>query len=132
MTLVVPNVGEVKNLELYLKNENLFLRLYSNNVVPAEGDTLATYTEVSGGGYAQKTLIAANWIVVGGNPSVGTYAAQDFAFTGTTGAPGTIYGYYVADIAGILRWAERFPEAVLPFTPGNGSLIRVTPRFEAS
>ena len=132
MTLVVPNVGEVKALELYLKSENLILRLYSNNITPAEGDTIHTYTQVTGGGYAQKTLTAASWTVTSGNPSSGSYAAQDFEFTGVTGAPGTVYGYYVVDGSNILRWAERFPEGVLPFEPVNGSLIRVTPRFECS
>lgn len=132
MTLIVPNVGEVKALELYLKSENLFLRLYSNNVTPGESDTIATYTQVSGGGYAQKTLTAASWTVSSGNPSSGLYAAQDFEFTGATDAPGTVYGYYVVDGSNILRWAERFPEGVLPFSPVLGSLIRVTPRFEAS
>lgn len=132
MTLIVPNVGEVKALELYLKSVDLFLRLYSNNIVPGESDTLATYTEVSGGGYAEKTLTAATWVITPGNPSAGLYAAQDFSFSGGTGLPGTVYGYYVVDAANILRWAERFPEGVLPFSPSAGNLIRVTPRFEAS
>lgn len=132
MTLVVPNVGEVENLELYLKSEDLFLRLYSNNVTPGESDTAATYTQVAGGGYAQKTLTAASWVITSGNPSFGSYAAQDFTFTGVTSAPGTIYGYYVVDAGGILRFAERFPAGVVPFSPILNSLIRVTPRFEAS
>lgn len=132
MTLIVPNVGEVNNLESFLKSANLTLKLYSNNITPAETDTAVTYTEVTGGGYVAKTLIAASWTITSGNPSFGSYAAQDFTFTGATGAPGTIYGYFVVDALNVLRWAERFPAGVVPFSPINGSLIRVIPRFEAS
>ena len=132
MTLVVPNVGEVLALEKYLEEEDLTLKLYSNNVVPAESNTAASFTEVSGGGYASKTLDKDNWTITSGAPSFGSYAAQDFTFTGVTDAPGTIYGYYVVDAANVLRWAERFSESVVPFEPVNGSLIRITPRFEAS
>lgn len=132
MSIVVPNVGEAKNLELYLNGQNLLLRLFSNNVTPGETDTAATFTEVAGGGYGQKTLLAGSWVVTSGNPSIGTYAQQVFTFTGPTNAPGTIYGYYVVDGTGILRWAERFPSAVLPLTPIAGSTIRITPNFQCS
>ena len=49
MTLVVPNVGEVRALE-HILDESLTLKLYSNNITPSETDTASTYTEVSGGG----------------------------------------------------------------------------------
>ena len=127
---MIPNVAEVKNLQKIL-NQNIKLRLYSNNVVPAEGDTLSTYTEVSGGGYAFKTLTFANWTIVAGAPTTASYANQDFNFTGVTGAPGVIYGYYMEDADGILMGSERFPESILPFTPINGSLIRITPKYKA-
>jgi len=29
-------------------------------------------------------------------------------------------------------WAERFPAAVVPFTPVVGSLVEVTPKFTGS
>ena len=132
MTLVVPNVGEVLALEQYLESEDLFMRLYSNNVTPGETDTAATYTQVAGGGYAQKTLDKDNWTIVAGAPSTGTYAQQVWNFTGATTAPGTIYGIYVVDAAGVLRWAERFGASIVPFSPIAGSTIRYTPVFSAS
>ncbi len=132
MSIVVPNVGEQVALNEFLKSGNLTLKLYSNNVTPGETDTAATYTEVSGGGYVAKTLVAANWSVTPGNPSIATYAQQTFAFSGPTNAPGTIYGYYVVDASNVLRWAERFPASVVPFSPISGSSIRVTPEFECS
>lgn len=132
MSIVVPNVGEEVVLDKYVDEEVLTLKLFSNNVVPAETDTAATYTEVTGGGYSSKALAAGSWTVTPGNPSVATYAQQIFAFTGPTTAPGTIYGYYVVDVLNVLRWAERFPAANVPLTPVSGSSIRITPRFECS
>ena len=132
MTLVVPNVGEQSALNKLL-NQNLTLKLFSNNITPGETDTAASYTEVSGGGYASKPLTFANWTVTPGAPTAALYnAAQDFSFTGATGAPSTIYGYYIVDGSNVLILAERFAPAVVPFTPIAGSLIRITPRIEAS
>lgn len=125
MTLVVPNVGEVIVLDEFLAG-TLTLKLFSNDIIPGELDTASSYDEVSGGGYSSKSINFAGWTITPGDPSTATYAAQDFSFTGVTNAPGTVYGYYLVDGSNVLRWAERFPEAVLPFTPGNGSLVRVT------
>lgn len=127
MTLIVPNVAEIIAMNSFLNNA-LSLRLYSNNITPASGNTAATYTQVSGGGYAAKSLSFASWSVTSGDPTVALYTAQNFSFTGPTSAPGTIYGYYIVDSGGVLRWAERFP--IVPFTPIVGSLIRITPRIQ--
>lgn len=132
MSIVVPNVGEDIVLQRYLKNGPLTLKLYSNNYTPVEGSTAANFTEVVGGGYGAKTLAAASWAITPGDPTVGLYAQQTFAFTGPTNAPGTIYGYYVVDASNVVLWAERFPASVIPFSPIAGSSIRVTPRFECS
>jgi hypothetical protein len=128
MTLFIPEVSEVTMLQKIL-NQDLYLRLYSNNVTPANGDTAASYTEVAGGGYSQFTLTYANWTITGGNPTVALYSNfQDWNFTGTTNAPGTVYGYYVVQVSdGKLVYSERFP--VVPFTPVLNSLIRIRPRF---
>lgn len=127
-----PNVAEVLLLEQFLEAEDLTLKLFSNNVTPAEGDTAATYIVVAGGGYANIVLDKDLWTITGNDPSDGTYAAQDFTFTSVTNAPGTIYGYYIVDAANVLRGAERFDAGVVPFTPVNGSLIRITPRLQVS
>lgn len=132
MAIVVPNAFEVLVLEWILNNVNLSLRLYSNDYTPVEGSTLASFTEVAGGGYTPKTLTAGGWTVTAGDPSFGTYAQQIFNFTGATNAPGTIYGYFILDPSNVVRWAERFPGANVPFTPISGSSIKINPRFEAS
>lgn len=128
----VPNVAEVIAATQFLKTGDLTLKLFSNNVTPAEGNTAASYTEVAGGGYVAKTLVAANWTITSGDPTTGTYAAQDFAFTGPTNAPGTIYGYFIVDGSNVLRGEERFGAGVVPFTPVLGSLIRITPKLQIS
>lgn len=130
MSLVVPSERALIILTDYLTNA-LTLRLFSNNITPAVGDLAASYTEVAGGGYANKPLTLANWTIAAGDPSSALYnATQEWTFTGTTTAPGTIYGYYVTrDSDGKLLWAERFPASAVPFTPQAGSIIRLLPRI---
>lgn len=131
MAIVVPNAVEVAVLTFLFLNLHK-MRLFSNNITPAEADTLASFTEVTGGGYAEINLHAANWTKTPGSPSVALYdSIQQWLFTGVTGGPGTVYGYYVVDnVTGLLRYSERFP--VVPFIPVNGARIRFTPRFECA
>lgn len=126
MTLVIPTASKTKQLQELL-NRALTLRLYSNNRVPAAGDTASSYTEVSGGGYTAFPLVYATWAIASG---IANYPSHDFNFTSATSAPGTVYGYYITDVDGALRWAERFEESVLPFTVAVGSLIRVKAHIE--
>lgn len=132
MSIVVPNVGEQIVLQGYLQSGPLTLKLYSNNYTPVEGSTAANFTEVVGGGYVAKTLATAGWTITAADPSFALYAAQTFGFTGPTNAPGTIYGYFIVDALNVVRYAERFPSAVVPFTPISGSSINITPRLECS
>lgn len=128
---MTPRVAEVKALQKIL-NQSITLHLYGNDVIPAKGDTAATYTEITGGGYVAKSLLYANWSIVSGSPSRASYTHQDFTFTGPIDSPSTIYGYYMLDADGILFGSERFEETVIPFTPVVNSLIRVNPRYSAS
>jgi hypothetical protein len=129
--LVLPNVGEGRVLRDMVTNENFTLKLFTNNITPAETDTAGTYTEASGNGYAAKTLTntvtGGTWVITEGAPSFVTYAQQTFVFTG---ALGNVYGYYVVGaVSGTLRWAERFTDG--PYNiQNNGDEIKVTPRFE--
>lgn len=130
MSIIVPDVGEVEAVTLML-TPNLELKLYSNDKTPAEGDDINDYIEVVGGGYFDRTLILANWTISAAG--IATYTTQDFTFSSTPSGPGTVYGYYVVNpLTGVLRWAERFPEPVLPFTPIADTLIRITPKFQGS
>lgn len=129
MSLIVPDVAEVDALTKIL-TPNLTIRLYSNNVVPIGTSVTASFTEVAGGGYAAKPLVFATWVITAGTPSIAAYPIQTWNFTGATNAPGTIYGYYVTrDSDNLLMWAERFAPGVVPYVPGVGSIITVTPTF---
>lgn len=132
MALIVPDAVEVITLNFLLAGP-LKIRLYGNNKVPAHGDTVAAYTEIVGGGYANKPLIFANWLIVAGEPSSASYnLTQKWTFTGVINSPGSVYGYYVTrNSDNQLMWAERFPSANVPFIPINGSIVQIIPRFFA-
>lgn len=134
--LVVPDVGEVRLLGMALgtlAQEDQTLKLFATNVTPAEGDTASTYTEAAGGGYAAKTLTAANWPdpTTAAGVTSSSYAEQTFTFTGALTTNPTIYGYYVVGaISTVLLWAEL---AGATFTPANnGDTYKVTPKLEAA
>ena len=132
MSLIVTNVQEVAILTTFL-TPALTMRLYGNDRTPAGTDVAANYTEIAGGGYANKPLTFANWTITAGAPSIALYnAVQSWVFTSAINAPSTIYGYYITrDSDGLLMYAERFPAGSVPFTPIAGSVIRVTPRITA-
>ena len=129
MTLVVPNEAEVIALKAVTGNTAAAawtLRLFSNNLTLGSTNVFASFTEVTGGGYAAKSLTAASWTFTPGTPSSAQYAAQTFTFTGATSAPGTIYGYYITDANSKIVLAERLTSP--PFTPAaNGDSVAVTP-----
>lgn len=130
MSQIVTNLLELEVINATLISP-LSLRLYSNNVTPAGTDTLATYTEVTGGGYAAKSLTFASWTIQQTTPPTSAInTSQLWTFTGPTTGPGTIYGYYVVRVSDSkLLWAERFPALLVPFSPIAGSRIAVLPKF---
>lgn len=109
MAILVPNEGEAQMLAIILgkaSSETLQLKLYSNDITPAETDTASTYTEVSGHGYAAQSFSPADFTIAEGAPSIATPTAKTFTFTG---AAGNVYGYYVVGAtSGKVYWAERF------------------------
>lgn len=137
MSLVLADVGADAILKAFFNNvrpaggNNLTLKLFVNDVTPADTDTAATYTEASGGGYAAKTLTNGSWTVATGNdPSDAVYADQAFVFTGPLTTNLTVYGYYVEDADGVLQWSERLGST---FTPeNNGDSLTITPKFQLS
>ena len=138
MSLVLADVGADAILKTYFNNtrpaggNNFTLRLFVNNITPADTDTAATYTEATGGGYAAITLTNGSFTVtVGNDPSDATYAQQTFTFTGALTTNPDIYGYYVTDADGVLIFAER--RAAGTFTPAeNGDTYKVTVAFQLS
>ena len=134
MAILVPDTGEVIALS-YLTGktaatEGLTLRLFQNNITPAEADTAATYTQATFTGYVSLALTPATWTVTGGAPTSATYPQQ--TFTSTAGAQNqSIYGYYLIRTTTLdLVYAERFSDG--PYTiVNNGDAIKVTPTITA-
>lgn len=135
MALVLADVGADLILNTFFNataQQNLLLKLYATDVTPADTDTVATYTEADGGGYAAKTLTNGSWTVAGANdPSDAVYAQQTWTFTGALTTNATVYGYFVTDAAGTtLVYAEKFGTS---FTPANnGDQLKLTPQFQLS
>jgi len=137
MSLTLVDVGADEFLKVYFNNDrpaggnNHTLKLFTNDVTPADTDVAGTYTEATGGGYAAITLTNGSWTVtVGNDPSDAVYAQQTFTFTGALTTNPTVYGYVVEDADGTLVWAEKL---TAPFTPANnGDNIKITPKFQMS
>lgn len=129
MTLRIPNEGEGKLLEYQLGKsaiETFVLRLYTDNHTHAETDTMASFTELSGNGYAAVNLTAANWTVTPGAPTEAVYPQVTFT---STGAWVNVYGYYVTSAtSGKVLWSEAFSDGPYNVT-ASGQSIKVTPKF---
>jgi hypothetical protein len=129
MTLVVPNNGEGTALANFVNKtapEDGVLKLFTNNITPAETDTAATYTEAAWTGYASQALTGAAATVTEGAPSNAAWPQKTFASTADQAAASN-YGYMVVGaVSGKIKWAERFTGA--PYVvQNNGDQIQVIP-----
>lgn len=132
MPLNVPDVGENAILAMVVNKtppQDQYIRLFKNNITPADTDTAGTYTEATFPGYAQISLTGTSW----GTPSGGTitYGSQQI-WTCSGTATDDIYGYYIVQqTSGILLWSER--DASAPVAVRNsGDAIKVTPTISAN
>lgn len=128
MPLVCPDAGEVLLANNWLNKvapQNQTLKLFKNNITPAETDTAAAYTEADFTGYAAIGLTGADWTVTSGAPTSAATAAK--TFTQTAVVSQNIYGYFIVQaVSGTIMVAERFSAA--PFAlANNGDSITVTP-----
>ena len=104
----------------------LILRLFQNNITPAETDVTATYTEATFTGYSSISLTPGSWTVTPGAPTLAAYAQQ--TFTSSAGSQNqSIYGYHMTRTTnGRLAIAERFTDGPYVIV-NNGDAIKVTP-----
>ena len=134
MSIKIPTLSEVTMLEMIL-SQQMTLRLYTNDVTPADEHTAASFTEMTGLNYAAKTLLPDHWDFVSGEEAQAVYQAlQQYIFT--QGIPIKVYGYVVTrNLDDKLMWAERFiPAGTTPidyFVVGNanGDKIEFYPSF---
>lgn len=135
MALVLPSAAEKTVLDFLLgvtTPSNQLLKLFTNNITPADTDVASTYTEMTTLGYVAKTLTKTAWATTAGAtaaPAVSSYAQQTFTFTAGTAV--LVYGYFVVDsTTGLLLWSESFgtPKAV----QNTGDQILITPSITLS
>lgn len=136
MALVVPDVGEVELLKRLLYgnagSENLTLKLFSNNITPAESDTATTYTEATFAGYVAKTLTSsqagATWAIptTAAGVTSSTYQTNQ-VWTISSGSQ-TVYGYYVIGATStVLLFSEAFATAK---ALSSGDTLTITPKIQ--
>lgn len=137
-SLILNDLGAAAILAAYFNNsfasnKDLTLKLFCNNITPADTDTTGTYTEASGGGYAAITLTNGSWTVSQvSSIEQAAYAQQTFSFTGPLTTNLTIYGYYIIDkaVTPNVIYAQLLNA---PMTPANnGDALKVTPIFQLS
>jgi len=130
MSLKVVDVGNKKNLDRLTTawGNNAILKLFKNNITPAAGDTLATYTECDFSGYAASNCTG--WSAAATVSGRASSTAAQKTFTHNTGLTANdIYGYYVVDPdTTTLLWAERDANAPI-HVANNGDAYLVTPVF---
>lgn len=131
MALLVPIVGEnviLENIVNKTAPQNPVLRLFQNNITPADTDTAGTYTESSFSGYASITLAGASWNSAASG-SIAYSAQQTITCSGA--ASQSVYGYYITQVtSGILMWAERDASAPFPIA-NSGDAVKITPAITA-
>jgi hypothetical protein len=114
MAFIVPDVGEVLNLETLLANllEGALMHLYGNVVAIGPGTVLGDFEEMAFAGYDVVTLTGWGPVAIDG-ASQATSAAPKAIFTPTAVAgTGDVYGYYLTDAGGgDLIGAEAFLDA---------------------
>jgi len=124
----LPNEGREHIAETYWNGSQKLLKLYTNDKIPARGDTYNDYTIASGSGYEDKTLVVGEdtfAITTTDDETIITYAQQSWTFTGDAG---TIYGYIIttSGTSPVVLQAQRFD---IPQPTSNGKIIKVTPRI---
>ena len=121
MPLVAPSQGKEIMVGAFVNKTaptNLKLKLFKNDLTPVVGTVIGDFTESDIAGYAAKDLTGASWTVATGTDTEGSFAEQEFTFTGA----GSIYGYYVTNNDGSkVVWAERFSDGVHTFPSGGGT-----------
>ncbi|WP_062434994.1 hypothetical protein [Herbidospora daliensis] len=132
MTIVIVNQGEEDMIDA-LAAVNYTVHLFTNDaaagLTQSQIDALdeSDFTEATFTGYSAKALTGGSWTTTPGNPAAASYSTQNFPRT-ATGAPETVYGYYVTRTSGgRLQWFEYLNNPVgIEF---DGEYIQVTPRF---
>ena len=131
--LKIPNVGEMALLKSMLGGApvgELIMKLYVNPLLPAADTVVNDFVEMSGQGYASRSLDHTLWTYGAlANVAEATHVAHEWVFSG--GGPTPIYGYYIVGaVDGVLRWTEAFSPVFSAEVPGDK--LTVTPKITFS
>jgi hypothetical protein len=128
--IVTGDEGAGEILAAYFQTRNLTLKLFTNDYTPQDTDTVDSYTEATGGGYAAISLLLGGWTLTTSSIAQVAYSQVEFVFTGALTTNFDVYGYYVINPAtGKFVFAERKTK----FTPeANGEAIIITPTYQLS
>lgn len=129
MAGIITNVGAEELLKVLFgataKQTSFTLKLFRDSVALGEGDTNATHTEVSDGGYSAQTMANDATVAESGGVYTATWGAETFSFTGAiTGT--SVKGYQVYS-GTVLLFEELLPTPYTPTTTGDALVI--TPKF---
>ena len=120
----LTNQGEALALANFLNQtapEDWSLRLFVNNRIPTESDTLANMVECAAAGYEALTLDGDDWTITEGTA---VYAVQQFSLTEAE----TVYDDYLAQ-GSTLMLIKRFDDG--PYSvPSYGGNILVVPTIQ--
>jgi len=106
------------------------MHLFQNNYTPLITSVASDFTECTFGGYSGGIYLT-SWS--GGTiafitPRAFIYHA-DVVWTATGASTNSVYGYYVLDGSGVLRWAERRPGGAVTVGAITGQTYTVSPLF---
>ena len=102
MAGITTNQGQAYIAEAVYKKLGLDLAmgLFTNNAGLSVSSVWANITQPTGGGYAEKSLVAATFTVAAGG--VTTYPVQTWTASGSSISP-EVYGYYIRTVEGTPR-----------------------------
>lgn len=128
--LVLVNNGALGHLDALRVAwlPSLRIGLFQNDWHPHQGDTMVAVVPATFSGYTGLHFLP-GWspAVLQGNLAV--TQATPRLWTHNGGPVGNwIFGYYVVDATGVLRWAQRYPGDPVPMDSSSG-FYRVTPEY---
>lgn len=130
--LAVAQLELIESLRTTLERfnaEGFLLALYRNDVYPSYSSSATDFLPATFGGYSGPVVLDL-WDAVGVEwvqpRAVGLHPEVTFTADGTVA--GLVYGYYVVDALGELRFAERDPSAPISMS-SSGQLYRVNPHY---
>jgi hypothetical protein len=108
-------------------NSGHYLRLFVNNFVPAPGDDKTKFTETAFAGYAPASLNSDFGTPQQIGPGNWQISGTSHQWTVTTGTAGPLYGWYLTDPAGNVRFSFLFAASI---TISAGSSLYVQPLIQ--